>query len=77
MAPEPRDVWKMIVRADELVKYAPNRDAADAYAQARAVLADAESAAESLADQHVAENFRIQIRTRLDDIAGRERGGLL
>jgi hypothetical protein len=71
---EPGDVWKMIVRADELVKYAPNRDAADAYRQAREVLESAAVAARSLADEAASKSFVMQVETRLSDLARREAG---
>jgi hypothetical protein len=68
MSPGPADVWKLVQRADELVKYAQNRDPATAYAQARAVLDEAETLARSLQGP-AAESLRAQIRTRREDIA--------
>src|SRR6266542_1867662 len=45
MPVDPAEVWKLVQRADELVKYAQNRDPALAYAQARGVLDEAEALA--------------------------------
>jgi hypothetical protein len=61
-------VWDMIRRADDLVKYGPNRDPATARAQARQQLKRAREAAESLGDRQVAEALSAQIRRRLDDL---------
>src|SRR5207302_7361335 len=41
MGADPAAVWKLVQRADELVKYAQNRNPHTAYAQARAVLDEA------------------------------------
>jgi len=68
MGTDPADVWKLVQRADELVKYARNRDPHTAYAQARAVLDEAEALTGQL-DQKAGDNFRAQIATRRDDIA--------
>jgi len=68
MGADPAEVWKLVQRADELVKYAQNRDPHTAYAQARAVLDEAEALTGQL-DQKQADNFRAQIATRRDDIA--------
>jgi len=65
---DPASVWKLVQRADELVKYAQNRDPHTAYAQARAVLDEAETLTGEL-DAKAAEGFRAQIRTRREDIA--------
>jgi hypothetical protein len=61
-------VWDMIRRADDLVKYAPNRDPATARAQARQQLERAREAAESVGDRQAAEALSAQIRRRLDDL---------
>jgi hypothetical protein len=61
-------VWDMIRRADDLVKYAPNRDPATARAQARQQLERAREAAESVGDRQVADALSAQIRRRLDDL---------
>lgn len=60
----------MIRRADDLVKYAPNRDPATARAQAREVLLRAALAADDLADRQAGEALAAQVRTRLDDLEG-------
>jgi hypothetical protein len=61
-------VWDMIRRADDLVKYAPNRDPATARAQARKQLERAREAAQTVGDRQVAEALSAQIRRRLDDL---------
>jgi hypothetical protein len=61
-------VWDMIRRADDLVKYAPNRDPATARAQARQQLERAKEAVESVGDRQVADALSAQIRRRLDDL---------
>jgi hypothetical protein len=61
-------VWDMIRRADDLVKYAPNRDPATARAQARQQLERAREAVESVGDRQAAEALSAQIRRRLDDL---------
>ena len=61
-------VWDMIRRADDLVKYAPNRDPETARAQARKQLERAREAAGTLADRQVAETLSAQIRRRLGDL---------
>jgi hypothetical protein len=72
---DPAGVWALIVRSDELVKYAGNRDPATAYAQARETLARARNAAAALEDRSTGADFERQIQTRLDDIEGAEREG--
>jgi len=67
----PADVWALIERADELIKYASNRDPATAYAQARETLEHALAAACSVPGAAPLEQ---QARTRLDDIARLEGG---
>jgi hypothetical protein len=64
----PQDVWKLVQRADELVKYARNRDPATAYAQARATLDEAEALAANVQGP-AADGLRAQINTRREDIA--------
>lgn len=61
-------MWDMIRRADDLVKYAPNRDPATARAQARQQLERAREAADTLADRKVAGALSAQIRRRLEDL---------
>lgn len=62
----PQEVWALIERADELVKYAQNRDPATAYAQARATL---ERAAEAARTVPGAAKLEEQAARRLADIA--------
>ena len=69
MTTEPAAVWRLIQKADEVVKYAGNRDAARAYQQASAALDEAEAMIAELADAGIAQNFRAQIVTRRADIA--------
>jgi len=68
MGADPAAVWKLVQRADELVKYAQNRNPHTAYAQARAVLDEAEALTGQL-EQKAADNFKAQIATRREDIA--------
>lgn len=68
VAAEPGEVWKLVQRADELVKYARNRDPATAYAQARATLDEAEALVNDLAGP-AGDGLRQQIETRRADIA--------
>ena len=62
----PQEVWALIERADELIKYAQNRDPATAYAQARATL---ERAAEAARTVPGAQKLEGQAARRLDDLA--------
>jgi hypothetical protein len=62
----PQEVWALIERADELVKYASNRDPAAGYAQARETLERAAEAARSVPG---AERLVEQAARRLDDLA--------
>jgi hypothetical protein len=62
----PQEVWALIERADELVKYAQNRDPATAYAQARATLERAAAAARTVPG---AQKLEEQAARRLADIA--------
>jgi hypothetical protein len=62
----PQEVWALIERADERVKYASNRDAKAAYGQARELLEQAAAAATTIAG---AEKLAEQARLRLDDLA--------
>lgn len=63
-----QDVWRLVERADEFVKYAQNRDPAKAYAQARATLQRAADEAERLEDRTAAESISKQIARRLEDL---------
>jgi hypothetical protein len=67
-ATDPNEVWDMIRRADDLVKYAPNRDPSTARAQAREQLRKAEEAAAALADRSAGQALAAQVRTRLADL---------
>jgi hypothetical protein len=62
----PQQVWALIERADERVKYASNRDSKAAYAQARELLEQAAAAAKTVPG---AEKLAEQARIRLDDLA--------
>jgi hypothetical protein len=62
----PAEVWALIERADELLKYASNRDAGAAYAQVRETLEHALAAAGTVPGAAPLEQ---QARTRLDDLA--------
>jgi hypothetical protein len=64
----PQDVWHLVERADEFVKYAQNRDPAKAYAQARETLNRAMEQANRLEDRGAAESISSQIVRRLDDL---------
>ena len=66
---DPQSVWQLVVHADELRKYAPNRDPKDALAQAEDTLRRALTAAEALPDVRAGAALATQIRTRLADIA--------
>jgi hypothetical protein len=65
---DPNEVWDMIRRADDLVKYAPNRDPSAARAQARQQLGRAAEAAAALPDRSAGEALAAQVRTRLEDL---------
>ncbi len=67
----PAEVWALIERADELVKYAPNRDATAAYAQARQILERARTAARAVQGAAPLER---QVATRLNDLEKLEAG---
>ena len=62
----PQEVWALIERADERVKYASNRDSTAAYGQARELLEKAHAAAKTIAG---AEKLVEQAQIRLDDLA--------
>lgn len=64
----PNEVWDMIRRADDLVKYAPNRDRDTAHTQARAQLQRAAAAVEALEDRKAADALAEQVRIRLADL---------
>jgi hypothetical protein len=68
----PADVWALIERADELVKYASNRDQKAAFAQARETLRHAIEAACTVPG---AQPLEKQAQTRLDDLDQREQEG--
>lgn len=72
---DPGAVWDLIRRADEFVKYSPNRDPATARAQARRQLERAAEAASALSDPAARETLTSQIRRRLDDLDGDDAGG--
>jgi hypothetical protein len=61
-------VWDLIRRADEFVKYSPNRDAATARAQARRHLERAAEAAAALPDRSAGDALAEQVRRRLEDL---------
>jgi hypothetical protein len=61
-------VWHLIQRADELTKYAQNRDPRTAYGQARDVLHRAIAAADGLEDRAAGENLAGQARLRMQDL---------
>ena len=65
----PAEVWALIERADELIKYASNRDPAAAYAQAREILDRAAAAAREVPG---AQQLETQARRRIDDLAALE-----
>ena len=65
---DPNDVWDLIRRADDLLKYAPNRDPATARLQARDQLKVAAEAAAKLPDRDAGEALAAQVRTRLEDL---------
>lgn len=65
---DPAAVWRLIERADELVKYASNRDPAVARAHARSVLQEAEQALAGVADPKASAALGQQIRKRLSDL---------
>jgi len=65
----PQDVWRIVERADEFVKYAQNReDPAKAYGQARATLRKAQDEADRLEDRPAADSISAQIARRLEDL---------
>jgi hypothetical protein len=66
---DPGRVWDLIRRADDLVKYAPNRDPEVARAKAREILEDAARQAAALPDRSAGEALERQVRIRLDDLS--------
>lgn len=64
----PGDVWDLIRRADDLLKYSPNRDPFTARNQARQQLKRAAQAAAVLPDRVAGESLANQVRTRLEDL---------
>jgi hypothetical protein len=69
---DPNEVWLLIKRADDLVKYSANRDPAVARDQARKVLDEAGRAAAALPDRRAGQALAAQVRTRLEDLEGLE-----
>ncbi|HEX9695016.1 MAG TPA: hypothetical protein VGB64_01730 [Actinomycetota bacterium] len=69
----PTDVWKIIERADERIKYAQNRDPAEAYRQAREALAQARAALAGVADERARAGLLAQIERRETDLDALER----
>jgi hypothetical protein len=67
-APTPAAVWDMIRRADDSLKYAPNRDPGVARGRAREQLESAIAAAETLEDRAAGQTLARQARTRLQDL---------
>jgi hypothetical protein len=65
---DPDEVWNLIKRADDLVKYSANRNPAVARAQAREVLERAVRAANQLSDRRAGDTLASQARTRLADL---------
>jgi hypothetical protein len=65
---DPNEVWKLIKRSDDLVKYSANRDPAVARDQARKVLDEAGRAAAALPDRQAGQALAAQVRTRLQDL---------
>lgn len=65
----PMEVWSLIERADERIKYAQNRDAAAAYAQARESLDRAAELAGALEDPRARAGLTAQIERRRRDLA--------
>lgn len=65
---DPAAVWDLIRRADEFIKYAPNRDPATARAQARRQLDRAAEAAAALTDPGARDALTAQVRRRLEDL---------
>ncbi|MEX0991607.1 MAG: hypothetical protein WD004_04990 [Actinomycetota bacterium] len=62
---EPGEIWDLIVKADEKVKYATDERAGIRVDQARALLDEALRAAEAIGNDGLAD----QARTRLQDLA--------
>jgi hypothetical protein len=62
----PQEIWALIERADERVKYASNRDEKAAYGQARELLDQAAAAAKAVPG---AEKLAEQAQIRLADLA--------
>jgi hypothetical protein len=73
---DPQSVWQLVVHADELRKYAPNRDPKDALAQAEDTLRRALTAAQQLPDVRAGAALAAQIQTRLADIGKAKEGGV-
>jgi hypothetical protein len=69
---DPGEVWQLVTRADDLVKYSANRDPAVARKQARKVLDEAARAAAALPDRQAGEALAEQVRTRIEDLDRQE-----
>lgn len=67
-AEDPAAVWDLIRRADEFVKYAPNRDPTTARARAREQLDRAAEAAAALTDPGARDALMAQVQRRLHDL---------
>ncbi len=64
----PVEVWKLIEKADERIKYAQNRDVQAAYGQAREALEQAKEALPGVEDVRARAGLSAQIDRRLDDL---------
>ena len=62
----PQEIWALIERADERVKYASNRDEKAAYGQARELLSKALAATRTVSG---ADKLAEQAEIRLKDLA--------
>jgi hypothetical protein len=65
---DPQDVWRLIQRADETMKYAPNREAADARAKAASLLDEAQTLTSELDDAGQIERLTQLIALRRADL---------
>lgn len=65
---DPGEVWDLIRRADDLVKYSPNRDPGTARAQARRQLERAAEAASAVTDAAARDALTEQVRRRFADL---------
>lgn len=69
---DPAAVWRLIERADERMKYASNRDPAEALRQAREALSEASAALATLQDPAARAALSAQIERRRADLNARE-----